>query len=289
MAPVHGVKSPCPLGHLLGDNMTNRREFIIEAATSIKAIADSIIGWVQEWEDVPPPTPIYTPWPAAIECLGGTVPPVITIPPGDGVPQGQQPEPAYTRRINTLPSGTIGIFGDSILQMMHENRMHKAAYNFALGGQSLRRLSNSLRTGFPFMHGAGAGVLMCGVNDLGNTTYYGPWTNGQAAGTIVTAIMQNKLSPYFTGKWVICHLLPIDEIFTNSPFYNQQIANINAGINAAFAGCAAEIAFIPVDPDWVDAQGNLKDVYHIDGQHPSAAFCRIYEDRISGALASLGL
>ena len=229
-----------------------------------------------------------------MNCIGGTPPSEIAIPVGDGTPTGQQGEPAYTRRLGTMPAGSIGVFGDSILQMMHENRMHKDAEPYALGGQSLRRVINSLNSSlsgfkYGFMQNAGAGVLMAGVNDLGNTEYYGPWTNGQAVGTI-GVLFSAKLSPYLTGKWVICHLLPIDEVTCGTSNYNAQITTINSTLHAnsggVFYGCAASLQFIPVDSSWVDGNGNLKDEYHIDGQHPSIAFCRIYEDCISAKLTS---
>lgn len=229
-------------------------------------------------------------WPATLDCLAGTVPGVITIVVGDGAPTGQQGEPAYSRRLANMPVGAIGIFGDSIIQMMHQSRMHAACENYALGGQSLRRMINGL-PGFSFMHSAGAGIILCGVNDLSNTTYYGPRDNHQATGTVL-GMFSNKLKAYLTGKWVICHLLPCNEVIAGSSAigYNAQVAEVNAGLAAAMTGCAAQIQFVTVDPAWVDSSGNLLSAYQIgDGQHPSAAFCRIYEDRVKAALVALGL
>lgn len=260
----------------------------IAAANAAKSQAQAIATWV-------PPggggggggAPAA--WPATINCVGGTVPAVITIPNGDGAPTGQMGEPGYSRRISTMPEGAIGIFGDSIIQMMHQSRMHAACENYALGGQSLRRLINLLR-GLPFMQTAGAGVILSGVNDLGNTTYYGPRTNGSAVNNLLS-MYSTKLKPWLTGKWVIGHLLPCDETAYAGAAagYNAQIAAVNAGLASAMSGCAAQIAFIPVDPSWVDGAGDLKDEYHIDNQHPSKAFCRIYEDAVKAALATLGL
>ena len=200
-------------------------------------------------------------------------------------------EPYLTRRLNNMPDGIVGVFGDSILQATHETLISPFAVNFALGGQSLRRLHNSLLTDFPFMQSAGAGVIMCGVNDLSNTTYYGPrnaTTPDAAAGTVL--LIYGFLKAYLTGKWVICHLLPCNESVTGATGYNAQVAHVNANIQAAMAGSAASIQFVPVNPEFVDSNGQLKAAYHIgDGQHLNKAGSALLAAGIHQALVNLGI
>jgi len=234
-----------------------------------------------------PPPEYNNAWPDAVDCLGGVPATTITIVAGDGAPSGQQGEPAYSRRLANMPAGSIGVFGDSIVQATHENLIHPAAVNFALGGQSLRRMINGLH-GFQFMHSAGAGVILCGVNDLSNTTYYGPRNNQQAALTVL-GMFQNKIAPWITGKWVISHLLPCDEIYTGAAGYNAQCQQVNDGLVNALSASAAQVAFVPVNPEFVDAAGNLKDQYHADGQHLNKAGTELLASGVRAALATLGL
>ena len=227
-------------------------------------------------------------WPAVADCLGGTSPGLITIPSGDGDPTGQQGEPAYTRRLTNMPDGSIGIFGDSIIQATHENLIHSAAVNYALGGQSLRRMINGLHD-FQFMRTAGGGIILCGVNDLSNISYYGDRSNMNAADTVI-GMFGNQIKNWLTGKWVICHLLPCDEVTTGATGYNAQVAHVNDGLANALTGCAAQIAFVPVDPEFVDASGNLKAQYHCgDGQHLSKSGTALLATGIRAALQSIGL
>lgn len=230
--------------------------------------------------------------PTPVDCLGGTIPSAITIPAGDGAPGGDMAEPYRTRRMSNMPDGIVGIFGDSILQATHETLISPFGVNFALGGQSLRRLVNSLRYGFPCMDAAGAGVIMCGVNDLGNTTYYGARnaTSPDAAAGTVLIMYSNHLKNYLTGKWVICHLLPCNESAAGASGYNAQVAYVNANIEAAMAGCAATLEFVPVNPEFVDGSGQLKSMYHIgDGQHLNKAGSALLAADIHQALVNLGI
>lgn len=270
--------------------MSQQTDSIIQAADNaivglnlIKTTAQSIAGYQ------PPGGGGGFAWPASLECLGGTPATTIAIVPGDGAPTGQQGEPAYSRRLDNMPAGSIGVFGDSIIQATHENLIHPAAVNYALGGQSLRRMINGLHS-FSFMHSAGAGVIMCGVNDLSNTSYYGPRDNQQATLTVL-GMFQNKLAPWLTGKWVIVHLLPCDEVVAGSSAagYNAQVAQVNAGLFSALSACAAQIAFVPVNPEFVDTSGNLKDQYHVDGQHLSKSGTELLSADVTSALVSLGL
>ena len=235
-----------------------------------------------------PGTPITRP--PAINCIGGTIPNAIAIPTGDGVPGGAIAEPYRTRMLNNLADGSVWIFGDSILQATDTNLISPFGTNWALGGQSLRRMINSLRTDFPQLHTAGAGVIMCGVNDLSNTSYYGArnaHSPDDAAATVV-GMYANQLKNYLTGKWVICHLLPCNEIVTGAVGYNSQVAYVNSHLAGALTGCAAQIAFVPPPPILFGMDGNLKSEYHIgDGQHLNKAGSAIMAADIATALSGL--
>lgn len=262
--------------------MSTQTDGIRSKAQEISSLADQIDA-IQP----PPCQPGNTTPPAAIDCLAGVPASQIAIVTGDGAPTGQQGEPAYSRRLANMPDGSIGIFGDSIIQGTHENLIHPAAVNYALGGQSLRRMINGLH-GFAFMRSAGGGVIACGVNDLSNTTYYGPRDNQQAALTVL-GMFQNKLAPWLTGKWVISHLLPCNEGFTGAYGYNAQCTQVNNGLAAALATTQAEIAFAQVNSELVDSSGNLKMAYSQDGQHLNKSGTVLFAASISAALASLGL
>ena len=265
--------------------MTIITDEIRSNAASIVALANQLDALPQP--ECPPQQCAPQSWPATLDCLGGTPATAITIVVGDGVPTGHQGEPAYSRRLANMPDGSIGIFGDSIVQGTHENQIHPAAVNYALGGQSLRRMINGLH-GFAFMRSAGGGVIACGVNDLSNTTYYGPRDNQQAALTVL-GMFQNKLAPWLTGKWVISHLLPCNEGFTGAYGYNAQCTQVNNGLAAALATTQAEIAFAQVNSELVDSSGNLKMAYSQDGQHLNKSGTVLFAASISAALASLGL
>lgn len=260
---------------------------IITQANSIKAKADAI-------DAIPPPVSggfVPFAWPAPLNLLGGTIPATMSVAiAGDGAPGGAIAEPYNTRKLDNLPNGTVGIFGDSILQSISENLISPFAVNYALGGQSLRRIVNSLRlTNFVFMGVGGAGVLQGGVNDLSNTSYYGPRSNHQAA-LQVLSIYQTKVAPFLTGKWVIVDLLPCNEPITGAVGYNAQVAEVNASLAAQFATTAATIAYVHTNPILLDAAGNLKAIYALaDGQHPNKAGAAIIAADIYAALHTLGI
>lgn len=272
-------------------------------------------------------TPLVRPTP--VDCLGGTIPNAITIVAGDGAPGGEMADPYRARRMNNMPNGIVGIFGDSILQATHETLISPFAVNFALGGQSLRRTINSLRYGFPCMHTAGAGVLQVPVNDISNTTYYGPRTNHSATQTVL-GMFRNQLRNYLTGRWVIAHALPIGLVVsgatveghtytaqeasdraTMAPLYNAQVSEMNSKVAAMLSGaawpildengvvietqaavsaCPATIEFVPVNPEFFDGNGLLKSMYHIgDGQHLNKAGSALLAAGIYQALVNLGI
>lgn len=267
----------------LTDNIRTAADSVISQANIIKGLADDI--------DALPPSGGYVPlvWPTGTDLLGGTTPSYISIPAGDGTPTGDMGEPGKTRKLTNRPDGTVYIFGDSIIQASTEGAISPFGANYALGGQSLRRLINDLHGYEGYMTAGGAGVIMSGVNDLGNTTYYGPRTNGQAVATVL-GMYGSQLKNWITGKWVIVHLLPTTAALSVAADYKAQVDAVNAGLVSALSGCAATIEFCPVPASMLDSNGYLLSTMTLsDGQHLSKTGSAALNAAIYQSLKNLGI
>lgn len=272
------------------DDIRAAADAVVSQANIIKGIADDIDALPPPECAECPPSGEFEPllWPTGVNLLGGTPPSVISIPAGDGAPTGIMGAPGFSRKLNNRPDGTVWVFGDSIIQATSEGLISPFAANYALGGQSLRRLINDLHGYAPYMSAGGAGVIASGVNDLSNITYYGPRSNHQAAQMVIW-MFQNKIAPWITGKWVISHLLPCNESATGATGYNAQCLEVNNALSAAMSGSAAQIAFAPVHPDLVDGSGNLKMIYTSDGQHLNKEGCMLLGESNYEALKTLNI
>jgi hypothetical protein len=226
-------------------------------------------------------------FPTPVNLLGGTSAPTISIPAGDGTPTGDQGAPGKSRKLSNRPDGTVYIFGDSIIQASTEGAISPYGANYALGGQSLRRLINGLHS-FDLTH-AGAGVILSGVNDLGNTTYYGPRTNGQAVGTVLL-MYGSHLKNWITGKWVIVELLPTVSTVSGAADYKAQIQAVNSGLPSALSGSAATTLICSTPAIMLDSNGYLKAQYALsDGQHLSKDGSAVLNAAIYDCLVTLGV
>lgn len=230
-------------------------------------------------------------YPVGVDCLAGTIPATLSYPAGDAASDFTWNTEAnwlmgyYDRLSVNAPDGSIPFIGHSIIQGMPVNAASPFGINMGIGSESMRHCLNRLnRNGTQdLIRRAGAVVLMTGLCDLGNTTYYGPWTNGNASGTITEAMLYPKLRNWISGKWVICKILPVTESI--SPGCNAQIAIVNAAIDTRFGGLP-NVAIVNPPTQF----GNdLPSQYTIDGTHPNKAGYALITPLIASALHSLGV
>jgi hypothetical protein len=263
---------------------------IYDKLNQAKTLIDEVIADMSiPSTPAPTPTPSPTTQPSVIALLNGTQPTTYTIPAGDATPSGGISNPGYQRRIDNMTDGSVIVHGDSILQATSENLVHPYAINFGLAAQSVRRLSNSLKSMSWMNDRCGAGVMMCGVNDLGNTSAYGARSNGTAVATLLQVIYPG-LANFYTGKWVICHLLPTTAAVSVAVDYKNQIQAVNAGLATAFSSSNAQIGFCTVPTEMLDANGFLKTEMAIaDGQHLSKLGSEILANAIRQSLINLGV
>lgn len=215
------------------------------------------------------------PWPTPVDCLGGTPFLPAVVPPEPTIHWSQRNTYLTPPRSAPRP-GSVLFFGDSITEAMCVNEIHPAALNLAIGGESMRSLMNRLAD-TQAAREAGACVLLSGICDLGNTTYY---ANGAEAAETVK-IMYSQFANWATGKWVIVKLLPV---FPPCPISNADIATVNAHVQTLFAGRSGFAV--------VDATGALSDPNYFDpndGQHPVGTGYAVLNPLIDAALVSCGL
>ena len=239
--------------------------------------------------DAVPPSGGYAPlvWPAATNLLGGTMPALMTYPPGFPADSGGYPEPSRSRRIAAANFPSMGYgYGDSTLQPMPGAFVSPFFENFAVGGRTLRMNVNELRD-FPGMAQGSFAVFRSGVNEFAQTQYY-----GSRIGAVETIlyIYSAKLKPWITGKWFILHLLPVVNTHPEAADYNAAVAAVNAGMASAFSGSAATVTIIPVNPAMLESDGSLKaSMATSDKQHLSALGTYTDSIPIRAALTAAGI
>lgn len=264
------------------------------AADTIRAIATSLAALASSVEEIP--TGGSEPaLPPAIDCLAGTWP-TQTIPypisyPSSDVPSSAIDLNCYDRTMALCHDGTIGVWGDSLVQAMVAGKISPFVQTFGVGGETLRRCFNRLARG-GLIHRAGAVVLATGINELANFACYAPYTADQITNNL--AFMHSGLAAQATGKWVIRDILPIDEpvwVAINISYsgMNAKIDLANQRIRAAWATSAAQVEFVPLKDQLVDGAGNLADAYHIDGLHLNRDGDDIQCTGIKAALRALGV
>ena len=206
-------------------------------------------------------------WPAPIDLLGGTAPALISYPEGHPGDSGGFPEPSKSRRkIGADVDGMGYIFGDSLTQGMPPVFVSPFAENFSIGGRTLRMIINELHE-FPGLRHGSFGVLGGAANDLSMTWYYG--SHGAAVSTVLY-MHSNILKPWLRGTWKILEILPQVATNPNAASYNAAVWAVNDGLAAAYAGAAANIEIVRVNPLILEPDRSLKPAAaHSDGQHPS--------------------
>lgn len=248
----------------------------------IKSSANIIIDRVNALEQELMQTNITT-WPTSIDCLSSTPPSQIP-----GMNSNQQNISYYNIRNDYLDRihqgahpGSIIFIGDSLFDGMSINDITPFGINMGIGGDTLRGVINRIhRTGLTnALHRAGAGVLLIGINDI---YYEGDNYN------INIPYMLDMLSSCLLGKWVICHVLPVNEDLFGVG-YNTKIDTINTYIDTKFAG---REGFAIVDvKNQLAPQGQLLTTYTLpnDGCHLNATGYDILKPAIRDALTSLNV
>ena len=155
--------------------------------------------------------------------------------------------------------------------------VHSFGVNFAIGGESMRALLNRINQSS--IHRAGACVLLTGINDLANTSYYPSFQN--AADTVIY-MHQHQLEPAMTGKWVVVKILPVVDGICTVP--NWAVNAVNSFMQTKY-GNRQNTVLVDVTAQ-LAPQGQL--AYHIgDGVHLNAGGYAILKSAISSALTTL--
>ncbi|MES2950294.1 MAG: SGNH/GDSL hydrolase family protein [Pseudomonadota bacterium] len=229
--------------------------------------------------------PLPLTWPTGIDCLGGTVPSTISLPSGD-TDSGGFPEPSYSRRKMGTRSGSVHIFGDSIIQPIPGSMISPFGVNFAIGGQSLRRLINSWHS-HAELHDASAIVMLSGVNDMLNTGYYGSYSG--AVSTILW-MYANPIKNWVTGPIVVSHLMPVVNTRSDHAAYNAAVASVNSGLATALSGCAGTVRIVPINPAMLESDGSLKaSCADPDKQHMNKLGAKLLSEPLYAELQDLGI
>jgi lysophospholipase L1-like esterase len=253
-----------------GQNMSIQN--IIDAANQIIADAAAL-------EQQPPPPP-STMWPTPIDCLAGIAP--VPLP---SMVSAEQNIPFYdVRNVEfdrihpNAPAGSVVFIGDSIMAGMTVSDITPFGLNMGISGDTLRGIMRRLnRMGADnVLHRAGCGVILAGINDL---CYPGEW----AAGNV--QYLYDMFFAQATGKWIIVHILPINE----SMFYsttNTRIDAINAYIDTKVAAAPAGVFTVVDVKAQLAPEGQLLPEYTPvgDGCHLSAAGYAILKQAIKNAL-----
>lgn len=256
------------------DDIRSKCDALIGPLQAIRADADAAEassggGGGITW----PPT-----YPAGVNCLAGTVPTQTAW-----ITASEQNVPYFTgkcsyfeRLMDGCPTGSIPVFGDSIIEGMDINQLSPIAVNLGIGGDTMRGILTRFRTNASeIAHRASCSVLAIGINDIcvENNAAHGNGAN--------LPYMLDFLSAWMTGKWVIVKVLPINEsMFSGTT--NALIDSFNAYLQTKFDGRAG---FTVVDLKAALApSGQLAAANTIDGLHLSAAGKAIWINSVRAAL-----
>lgn len=222
--------------------------------------------------------------PPGVDCLAGTVPTPIAMQSFEqdmAYFNTKKNYPLYRLHRNT-PAGSVLFYGDSIFEGMNIADVTPFGANHAISGNTFRGVLNQLLDA-PSIHTASAVVLLIGINDLAQ--------DENPLGDI--PFMFQKLAPWATGKWIICHILPINETLCHpvnprdltgrvTTVRNTHIDQMNASIDTIFAG-RTDVTIVDVKSQ-LAPQGQLLAAYSDDGCHPNAAGYAILKSAIQAAL-----
>lgn len=251
----------------ISDDLKANAVQLSSIATSLNTIADSLGTW-----------------PTAADCLAGT-PGTVPLYPSEAQYAYWTNRKGYLQRMQSnIPDGSVIFLGDSITEAMAVNDITKYGVNLGIGGQTTRQIINTLPD-LTALHRAGCVVVAIGVNDY-QTEVANGCTAQQAINNTIY-MWEAVLLPWFTGKLVICKILPIDDALLPGTSNSINTA-INQGItslvatrpNTALVDVAATLA----------PSGQLPADKHIgDGLHLNAAGYSVWKPAIQSALQSLGI
>jgi acyl-CoA thioesterase I len=253
---------------------------ITARANTIKTFADEMISLANQIEQ-PPPSPLV--FPPGMDCLAGTIPPPTYMQPFEqdmGYFNTKKNYPLYRLHRNT-PPGSVLFYGDSILEGMAIADVTPFGANHAISGNTLRGVLTQLLDA-PSIHTASAVVLLAGICDL-----------VQDEGPIADIpLFFNRIAPWATGKWIVCHILPINESLYHpvcrdiiqhiGVLKNSHINQMNASIDSIFAN-RPDVTIVNATSQ-LAPQGQLLAAYSEDGLHPNAAGYAILKAAIKAAL-----
>jgi lysophospholipase L1-like esterase len=184
---------------------------------------------------------------------------------------------AHRRVDGSADTGSVLVFGDSLVQGMNVNEVAENAINYGIGGDLIEGLTRRLPV-YRSWSRARAVVVAIGTNDLA--------AHEAAAATADYERLSERVSR--TVPLVMSAVLPVDERIPGccDRFRtNGEIRKLNEGIERI---CAARPDCLFVDPtaDLVDASGNLRPEFHEgDGLHLSPAGYRPWVSALRDAVA----
>lgn len=192
----------------------------------------------------------------------------------------------FDRQDINMADGTVHFIGDSNIDGMDLSPAWPAALNRGIGGDTFRGVLNRINRGGSAnsIHRAGAVVIMIGGNDA----FY-----ESDGGVLNLPFMWDQIAPAMTGKWVVCHMLPVGlgNLFAHNgkdgAALNTCIDTTNAYIDAKFAG-NPNVAIVNVKAA-LAPNGYLDPANTIDGVHLNKAGCDIWRPAVKTALTSLGV
>lgn len=221
------------------------------------------------------------------DCLGGTLGYIPSMVAAEQDFNHYDNRRTYFARQDANMEGDPVLFvGDSNIDGMDVSRMCEGAANRGIGGDTFRGGLNRVNYGGSAnaIHRARAVVWMLGTND----TFYE--TDGCVANL---PYMWDQLAMGMTGKWVVCHVLPVGQgnlsaqNGKNGAQLNACIDTTNSYINTKFAG-NSNVAIVNVKSTLAPS-GYIASQYTIDGVHLSKAGCDVWRSAVRTALTGLGV
>lgn len=270
-------------------------------SSDLSSIEDAVDYLEENQTCEPPEEPEEPNAPVPVDCLAGTLPLNYLNQPwsSSDLVSGELNEVDYVSRrpeirtaMSNAPSGSICLLGDSIIYSLNASAIAPNAVNMGIGGESTRqflyRLNDLDSNNNPnLIHRASAGVMLIGINDGRDGSYYGTQQNAVAT---VGPYMLNKIQQWQTGKWVIVKLIKVNESGSNaSGVTNATYVNgINGYIDTYYANRQG-FKIVDINPI-VAPSGSLSSTYDSgDGLHLNAAGKVVLQDAIKVALQELSV
>ncbi|HEX8106700.1 MAG TPA: SGNH/GDSL hydrolase family protein [Kofleriaceae bacterium] len=204
-------------------------------------------------------------WPAAVNCLGGTVPTATAFTSTDF---WNSMCTYYGRQQGQLRNGWVPWLGTSIGQGQDVAQIHPACVNMGIGGDTLRGVLNRM-AGITALSRAGAVIFEYGTNDAGYDTYEN------------ISLMLDRVYGWLTGPLVVISLIP-------QPGCSVATCDAVNGLMQTKLSGRPKCVYVDITTPLRDTDGWMKSSLSIgDRMHPNASGYALIRPSIAQALQTV--